>query len=109
MLKMNSFFIWQCDPCFNDTGCSHPGCEPAYPTPKCVKKRVNKNQLWKVSKHYAVSAYRISSDPCSIMAEIYKNGPVEVSFTVYEVNNSFLASCFILSLLNLLKFFRQKS
>ena len=94
---MNSFFIWQCDPCFNDTGCSHPGCEPAYPTPKCVKKRVNKNQLWKVSKHYAVGAYRISSDPCSIMAEIYKNGPVEVSFTVYEVNNSFLASCFILS------------
>ena len=93
---MNSFFIWQCDPYFDDIGCSHPGCEPAYPTPKCVRKCVNKNQLWRNSKHYGVSAYRISSDPDSIMAEIYKNGPVEVAFTVYEVNESFLASWFML-------------
>nr|XP_048336814.1 cathepsin B-like protease 3 isoform X1 [Ziziphus jujuba var. spinosa] len=74
----------ECDPYFDDTGCSHPGCEPAYPTPKCVRKCVNKNQLWSNSKHYSISAYRIKSDPHSIMAEIYKNGPVEVSFTVYE-------------------------
>ncbi|KAK4606757.1 hypothetical protein RGQ29_000835 [Quercus rubra] len=74
----------ECDPYFDDIGCSHPGCEPAYPTPKCVRKCVNKNQLWRNSKHYGVSAYRISSDPDSIMAEIYKNGPVEVAFTVYE-------------------------
>lgn len=26
----------------------------------------------------------ISSDPYSIMTEVYKNGPVEVSFSVYE-------------------------
>ena len=88
---MNTFIIWQCDPYFDDIGCSHPGCEPAYPTPKCVRKCVNKNQLWRNSKHYGVSAYRISSDPDSIMAEIYKNGPVEVAFTVYEVIESFLA------------------
>lgn len=42
------------------------------------------------SKHYSVNAYRIKSDPYSIMAEIYKNGPVEVSFTVYEVSNCFM-------------------
>ncbi|GAB4841515.1 Cathepsin B-like protease 2 [Ancistrocladus abbreviatus] len=74
----------QCDPYFDDTGCSHPGCEPAYPTPKCQRKCVDGNQLWKKSKHYSVNAYRISSDPHDIMAEVYKNGPVEVSFSVYE-------------------------
>ena len=81
-------FMSQCDPYFDDIGCSHPGCEPAYPTPKCVRKCVDGNQLWSNSKHYSVSAYRINSDPYDIMAEVYKNGPVEVSFTVYEVNES---------------------
>ncbi|XP_057461537.1 cathepsin B-like protease 2 isoform X2 [Actinidia eriantha] len=74
----------ECDPYFDNTGCSHPGCEPGYPTPKCKKKCVNKNQLWRDSKHFSVSAYRIHSDPHNIMAEVYKNGPVEVDFTVYE-------------------------
>ncbi|KAL7200195.1 hypothetical protein ACSBR1_032172 [Camellia fascicularis] len=74
----------ECDPYFDNTGCSHPGCEPAYATPKCKRKCVNKNLLWRQSKHFSVSAYRIHSDPNNIMAEVYKNGPVEVSFTVYE-------------------------
>ncbi|XP_068302874.1 cathepsin B-like protease 2 [Pyrus communis] len=74
----------ECDPYFDSTGCSHPGCDPAYPTPKCVKKCVDGNQIWKNSKHYSISAYRINSDPHSIMAEVYRNGPVEVAFTVYE-------------------------
>ncbi|KAE8665946.1 Cathepsin B [Hibiscus syriacus] len=74
----------ECDPYFDDVGCSHPGCEPAYPTPRCVKKCVKGNLLWKRSKHYSVRPYRINSNPADIMAEIYKNGPVEVAFTVYE-------------------------
>ncbi|GMI67251.1 hypothetical protein like AT4G01610 [Hibiscus trionum] len=74
----------ECDPYFDEIGCSHPGCEPAFPTPKCVKKCVKGNQLWKRSKHYSLGAYRIKSNPADIMAEIYKNGPVEVSFSVYE-------------------------
>ncbi|KAI3417861.1 Pept_C1 domain-containing protein [Psidium guajava] len=74
----------ECDPYFDDVGCSHPGCEPEYPTPKCVRKCVNGNQMWRSSKHYSVSAYRVDSEPYNIMAEVYKNGPVEVSFTVYE-------------------------
>lgn len=81
-LKM---IIWQCDPYFDNSGCSHPGCEPGYPTPKCTRKCVNKNLLWRESKRFSVSAYRIHSDPYNIMAEVYKNGPVEVAFTVYEV------------------------
>ncbi|BAT86173.1 hypothetical protein VIGAN_04379900 [Vigna angularis var. angularis] len=74
----------ECDPYFDQTGCSHPGCEPAYRTPKCVKKCVSGNQLWKKSKHFSVSAYKVNSNPNDIMAEVYKNGPVEVAFTVYE-------------------------
>ncbi|XP_051118744.1 cathepsin B-like protease 3 [Andrographis paniculata] len=74
----------ECDPYFDNSGCSHPGCEPAYPTPKCEKRCQKQNLLWKESKHYSVNAYRINSDPYSIMAEIFMNGPVEVSFTVYE-------------------------
>ncbi|KAL2557093.1 Cysteine proteinases superfamily protein [Forsythia ovata] len=74
----------ECDPYFDNTGCSHPGCEPAYPTPRCEKRCVKRNLLWTGSKHFGVNAYRISSDPHSIMAEVYLNGPVEVAFTVYE-------------------------
>ncbi|XP_061366207.1 cathepsin B-like protease 2 [Gastrolobium bilobum] len=74
----------ECDPYFDQIGCSHPGCEPGYRTPKCVKKCVSGNKLWKKSKHYSVNAYRVESDPYDIMAEVYKNGPVEVGFTVYE-------------------------
>ncbi|EXB94880.1 Cathepsin B [Morus notabilis] len=74
----------ECDPYFDNIGCSHPGCEPAFPTPRCVRKCVDGNQLWSDSKRYSVNAYTIDSDPHSIMVEIYKNGPVEVDFTVYE-------------------------
>lgn len=85
-----TYGLWQCDPYFDDIGCSHPGCEPAYPTPKCVRKCQVKNQLWAESKHFSVDAYRIESDPYNIMAEVYKNGPVEVAFTVYEVTKRIL-------------------
>ncbi|GER55120.1 cathepsin B-like cysteine proteinase [Striga asiatica] len=74
----------ECDPYFDNSGCSHPGCEPAYPTPKCEKRCKKQNLFWRKSKHFSVNAYKISSDPYNIMAEIFLNGPVEVSFTVYE-------------------------
>ncbi|KAL2933307.1 Cathepsin B-like protease 2 [Bienertia sinuspersici] len=74
----------ECDPYFDTTGCSHPGCEPAYPTPKCLRKCVGGNQLWRQSKHYGANAYRVKSDTYQIMAELYKNGPVEVAFDVFE-------------------------
>ncbi|KAK7284490.1 hypothetical protein RJT34_19236 [Clitoria ternatea] len=73
----------ECDPYFDQTGCSHPGCEPAYDTPKCVRKCASGNQVWRKSKHYSANAYSVNSDPHDIMAEVYKNGPVEVAFTVY--------------------------
>ncbi|CAN0885029.1 Cathepsin B-like protease 2 [Linum grandiflorum] len=81
----NGVVTEECDPYFDDIGCSHPGCEPAFPTPKCSRKCVEKNQLWSEEKHYGDNAYRVSSsDVDNIMAEVSKNGPVEVAFTVYE-------------------------
>ncbi|KAJ7005432.1 hypothetical protein NC653_004905 [Populus alba x Populus x berolinensis] len=67
----------ECDPYFDDIGCSHPGCEPGFPTPKCERKCADKNKLWAESKHFSVNAYRIASDPHCIMAEVSMNGPVE--------------------------------
>ncbi|CAN6469564.1 unnamed protein product [Victoria cruziana] len=74
----------ECDPYFDAAGCHHPGCTPTWPTPQCLKKCKRKNQVWSNLKHFGVSAYRIKSDPQTIMAEVYKNGPVETSFVVYE-------------------------
>lgn len=74
----------ECDPYFDQDGCQHPGCEPAYHTPKCEKKCKVQNQVWKQEKHFSVNAYRVKSSPHDIMAEVYTNGPVEVAFTVYE-------------------------
>lgn len=74
----------ECDPYFDQIGCSHPGCEPSYLTPRCEKHCKLNKQVWAEAKHFSVNAYRINSDPHNIMAEVYRNGPVEVSFTVYE-------------------------
>ncbi|KAL1832426.1 hypothetical protein ACET3Z_002077 [Daucus carota] len=82
--KRSGVVTEECDPYFDQTGCSHPGCEPGYPTPKCKRQCVGGNVLWKKSKHFSVSAYKVHHDPSNIMTEVYKNGPVEVSFTVYE-------------------------
>ncbi|KAM3284478.1 cathepsin B-like protease 2 isoform X2 [Capsicum chacoense] len=73
----------ECDPYFDQIGCPHPGCSPKYPTPRCRGRCVDGNQKWRNSKHYVVNSYRISRNTRRIMAEIYKNGPVQVSFTVY--------------------------
>ncbi|KAF3636119.1 hypothetical protein FXO38_12299 [Capsicum annuum] len=75
----------ECDPYFDQIGCTHPeGCKPVYRTPRCRGKCVHEDQSWAKSKHYGVNAYRITRNTHSIMAEIYKNGPVQVSFTVFQ-------------------------
>jgi hypothetical protein len=92
--KINSYNLLQCDPYFDQVGCNHPGCEPAYPTPVCEKKCKAQNQVWEEQKHFGVNAYRIKSNPHDIMSEVYTNGPVEVAFDVYEVMSSFLSQVF---------------
>ncbi|KAM3284477.1 cathepsin B-like protease 2 [Capsicum chacoense] len=72
----------ECDPYCDQIG--PEGCKPIYRTPRCNRKCVDENQPWAKSKHYSVNAYRISRNTHSIMAEIYKNGPVTVSYTVFQ-------------------------
>ncbi|KAF3788063.1 Cathepsin B-like cysteine proteinase 1 [Nymphaea thermarum] len=80
----NGVVTEECDPYFDAAGCHHPGCTPIWPTPQCVQKCRAENQVWSNLKHFGVSAYRIQSDPKSIMTEIYRNGPVEAAMVVYE-------------------------
>jgi len=62
--------------------CQHPGCSE-WPTPKCNKTCQDGSPM-PSSKRYAESAYSISSNIDKIATEIFTNGPVEVSFNVYE-------------------------
>lgn len=74
----------QCYPYFDTAGCPDIlQCLPAYTTPKCVKKCVGGNKEWQGSKHYAERAYKVSSNPKDIMADVYQNGPVSVTFKAY--------------------------
>ena len=69
--------------------CSHhvngtlPACGNEVDTPRCTMKCVD-GENWSSAKHFGASSYAISSDAASIQAEIYKNGPVEGAFTVYD-------------------------
>jgi cathepsin B len=53
-----------------------------YPTPNCPSK-CNNGKTWSDSKHYGSTAFSISGET-QIMQEIFKNGPVETSFSVYQ-------------------------
>jgi cathepsin B len=53
-----------------------------YPTPSC-KKQCKDGSSWTGSKHFGSTAYSVSGET-QIMTEIYKNGPVETAFSVYE-------------------------
>jgi len=54
-----------------------------YPTPDCVKKCKN-SENWSSSKKFGASSYSITNGATAIQQEIFKNGPVETAFTVYE-------------------------
>lgn len=56
------------------------------PTPQCnaaCDQQTTYATNYTSDKHMFATSYSISSDPTAIMTEIYTNGPVEGSFTVY--------------------------
>jgi len=61
--------------------CEHP-CGKVLPAPACANKCTNGTKEWSKDKHHAKSVYSVSSR--DIEQEIYKNGPVEGAFSVYE-------------------------
>lgn len=63
----------------------HP-CPPnEYPSASCASSCVSSwnGPSWNSDLHFGGTAYAVSGES-DIMAEIYKNGPVEAAFTVYE-------------------------
>jgi cathepsin B len=73
-------------PCEHHTNGSLPACSTQEaPTPKCQKKcQASYKTPFAQDKHYGSKSYSVSSDPAAIQKEIYTNGPVEASYTVYE-------------------------
>uniref|UniRef100_A0AAY5KNH4 Cathepsin B n=1 Tax=Esox lucius TaxID=8010 RepID=A0AAY5KNH4_ESOLU len=73
-------------PCEHHVNGSRPACTGEEGnTPDCVLKcEVGYTPDYKHDKHFGKSSYGLPSDEKQIMAELYKNGPVEGAFTVYE-------------------------
>jgi cathepsin B len=80
-LKKQGTVTTDCYP-YDMGSCHHPGCSE-WTTPSCNSTCQNGASFTKF-KHYAKSAYTISSDISDIQTEIITNGPVEVTFAVYE-------------------------
>jgi cathepsin B len=55
-------------------------------TPKCVNQCTNPSYKtdFKADKHFGKNSYSVKRNEDQIRLEIYKNGPVEAAFTVYE-------------------------
>ncbi|KAK9506973.1 hypothetical protein O3M35_008812 [Rhynocoris fuscipes] len=72
-------------PCEHHTTGPRPQCSGEGDTPSC-KETCQKSYKTEYNKdlHYGTSSYSIESDVEAIQTEIYKNGPVEAAFTVYE-------------------------
>ena len=71
-------------PCDHHVDGSHGACPDTVDTPKCVKNCNDGNQAdYTKDLMYGSSAYSVSGEK-NIMQELYDNGPVEASFTVYN-------------------------
>ncbi|KAK2856254.1 hypothetical protein Q5P01_004989 [Channa striata] len=64
---------------------TRPPCKGEGETPKCVEQCIDGySPSYQKDKHFGRSTYSVPSQQDKIMAELYKNGPVEAAFTVYE-------------------------
>ena len=71
-------------PCDHHVDGSHGACADTTSTPSCKKNCDDGNKAnYNSDLMYASSAYSVSGEN-NIMQEIYENGPVEGSFTVYD-------------------------
>lgn len=72
-------------PCNHHVDGKYPNCSSTKPTPKCTKTCISSyGTNYTQDKHHGASAYSIANNVAKIQTEIMTNGPVEVSFTVYN-------------------------
>ncbi|XP_005373887.1 PREDICTED: cathepsin B [Chinchilla lanigera] len=73
-------------PCEHHVNGTRPQCTgEGGDTPKCSKScEPGYSPSYKEDKHYGYDSYSVSNVEREIMAEIYKNGPVEGAFTVFS-------------------------
>ncbi|KAK5873815.1 hypothetical protein PBY51_018820 [Eleginops maclovinus] len=73
-------------PCEHHVNGSRPSCTGEEgDTPNCVFKcETGYTPDYKADKHFGKSSYSVLSEEEQIQSEIFKNGPVEGAFTVYE-------------------------
>jgi len=70
--------------CDHHVNGSRPPCGDSQPTPDCSTTcESGYPDTYTHDKHMGKTSYSISSDPAQIQTEIFTNGPVEASFTVY--------------------------
>lgn len=77
---------YQIQPCEHHVNGTRMPCSEGGGTPKCQNKCTNPKYTvdFKADKHFGKSSYSIKRDSSQIQTEIFKNGPVEGAFTVYE-------------------------
>uniref|UniRef100_A0A4W5RL29 Cathepsin B n=1 Tax=Hucho hucho TaxID=62062 RepID=A0A4W5RL29_9TELE len=73
-------------PCEHHVNGTRPPCKGEEgDTPQCTNQCASGyTPGYKQDKHFGKSSYGVPSDEKEIMKELYKNGPVEGAFTVYE-------------------------
>lgn len=72
-------------PCEHHVNGSRPPCHGSEGTPKCLESCIDGySTSYKKDKHFAKHTYSVPSQQKQIMTELYKNGPVEADFSVYE-------------------------
>ena len=86
------YSIANCDHHVNGTYGPCASAEVA--TPACTSTCVD-GESWTSSKQFGASSYSVSSNVAEIQAEIYKNGPVEGAFTVYDDFPSYKSGVYV--------------
>ncbi|CAH2323019.1 cathepsin B [Pelobates cultripes] len=73
-------------PCEHRVNGFRPACKGEEgDTPKCVKESESGNTPdYSTDKHFGGNSYHVPKDQQEIMADIYKNRPVEADFVVYS-------------------------
>jgi cathepsin B len=77
---------YQIAPCEHHVNGTRMPCSGEGKTPKCENKCLNDAYKvdFKTDKHFGASSYSVGRHEDQIRLELFKNGPVEGAFTVYE-------------------------